>query len=91
MPQRGSRIPQAEITGFSGAVVKRMARKMLGKVPESLGVMWLHRGRNAKAWDRGDESLEAFAHMSGIEAHGLAAACNLPPLRSPTQEVRSPA
>ena len=35
-----TRIPPAEINGISpGAIVKRMCRKMLGDVPESLG--WL--------------------------------------------------
>ena len=34
-----TRIPEAEITGIYGAVLKRMSKKMLGEVPESLGVM----------------------------------------------------
>jgi hypothetical protein len=37
------RIPPAELTGISGAVIKRMTRKMLGEVPEPLGVVWHHR------------------------------------------------
>ena len=38
-----TRIPKAEITGVYGALVKRMSRKMLGDVPEPLGVMWHNR------------------------------------------------
>ncbi len=32
-----TRIPQAELTGIYGAVVKRMSRKMLGDVPTGWG------------------------------------------------------
>ena len=35
-----TRVPSAEITGFKGALVKRFDKKMLGQVPESLGVYW---------------------------------------------------
>ena len=35
-----TRIPPAEITGLFGAMAKRFAKKKLGQVPESLGVMW---------------------------------------------------
>jgi hypothetical protein len=35
-----TRIPNAEITGVYGALVKRFSKKMLGEVPEPLGVMW---------------------------------------------------
>lgn len=38
-----TRIPPAEITGFFGYLLKRMSRKMLGEVPEGLGVMWHNR------------------------------------------------
>lgn len=73
MAKRGSRIPGAELTGLYGAIVKRMARRMLGGVPEPLGVMWHNRkvlnvtfdlGRKAKKWDQCDESLKSFAHMA---------------------------
>jgi hypothetical protein len=33
-----ARIPKAELTGVYGAVVRRMSRKMLGQVPESVEV-----------------------------------------------------
>ncbi len=33
------RIPKAELTGIYGAMVKRMARKMFGTVPEPVEVV----------------------------------------------------
>ncbi|MFC9556541.1 carboxymuconolactone decarboxylase family protein [Rhodococcus sp. NPDC056960] len=68
-----TRIPQAELTGIYGAVVKRMSRKMLGDVPDGVGVVWHNRkvlnfsftvGRKAQKWDRCDENLKSFAHMA---------------------------
>jgi len=38
-----TRVPNAEITGVYGALLKRTTRKMLGEVPEPLGVMWHNR------------------------------------------------
>ena len=61
------------MTGIYGAVVKRMSRRMLGKVPDSLGVAWHNRevmnftfmlGRKSKAWDACDENLKSYAHMA---------------------------
>src|SRR5580658_7668263 len=68
-----TRIPEAELTGLYGAVVKRMSRKMFGEVPEPVGVTWHNRkvlnfsfgvGRKAQKWDRCDENLKSFAHMA---------------------------
>ncbi len=68
-----ARIPQAEVTGLYGAVVKRMSRRMVGSVPEQLGVMWHNRevlsfsfgiARKSQKWDRVDENLKTFAHMA---------------------------
>lgn len=68
-----TRIPPIELTGPYGAVVKRMSRKMFGKVPESLGVSWHNRqilnfgfglGRKSRKWNQCDDSLKAFAHMA---------------------------
>ena len=68
-----TRIPKAEITGLSGAMVKRFSKKMLGDVPEPLGVYWHNRsvlkfflgvGQKSKKWDECDESLKSFAHMA---------------------------
>jgi alkylhydroperoxidase family enzyme len=68
-----TRIPPTEVTGITGALVKRMSRRMLGEVPESLGVMWHNKdvlmamsgmGRKAGKWDACDENLKSFAHMA---------------------------
>ena len=37
------RIPAKEITGLYGALIKTFSKKMFGRVPESLGVMWHNR------------------------------------------------
>jgi alkylhydroperoxidase family enzyme len=68
-----TRIPKAEITGIYGAMVKRFSRKMLGDVPEPLGVYWqnsrvlkfyLGLGQKSHKWDQCDENLKSFAHMA---------------------------
>ena len=67
------RVPPAEITGLYGAVVKRVSRKMLGDVPESLGVLWnnpkvlkfsLGAGQKSARWHACDEDLKSYAHMA---------------------------
>jgi alkylhydroperoxidase family enzyme len=67
------RVPQAEITGVYGAVLKRMSRKMFGSVPEPLGVMWNNRpvlkfslgiGRKVAKWSACDEDLKSYAHLA---------------------------
>ena len=68
-----TRIPPAEITGFKGALVKRLAKKVLGQVPSSLGVYWHNQkvfmdmsalGGKVKKWNTCDEQLKSFAHMA---------------------------
>ena len=68
-----TRVPNAEITGWSGWMVKRLSRKLLGEVPEAVGVMWHNRpvlfssmgfGRKVGKWDRLDPNLKTFAHMA---------------------------
>lgn len=68
-----SRIPKAEVTGVYGALVKWISRRMVGNVPEALGVSWHHRkvlnfgfgmNRKARKWDECDQSLKSFAHMA---------------------------
>lgn len=68
-----SRIPATEVTGVYGYLVKRLSRRMLGEVPESLGVMWHNRkvlkhlmafGRKAEHWNSLDPHLKSFAHMA---------------------------
>jgi AhpD family alkylhydroperoxidase len=73
------RIPAAEITGLYGGLLKVGARKMLGKVPESMGVMWHNRqvlkdlmsmGRKSEKWDALDPSLASFAVMAAAATIG---------------------
>ena len=68
-----TRIPPQEISGPYGALVKVFAKKMFGRVPESLGVMWHHVpvmkasmgfGQKMQKWDRCDAGLKSFAHMA---------------------------
>lgn len=68
-----TRIPKAQLTGISGAVVQRMCRKMFGEVPEPVEVAWHHRkvvnlsfaiARKSQKWDRCDENLKSFAHLA---------------------------
>ncbi|PFG44121.1 AhpD family alkylhydroperoxidase [Isoptericola jiangsuensis] len=79
LPTGTPRVPAAEITGLQGALTKSLSRRMLGKVPDSLGVMWHHRrvlrdlmgvGRKAERWDRLDPSLATFANMAAAAAVG---------------------
>jgi alkylhydroperoxidase family enzyme len=68
-----NRIPRIAVTGPYGFLVKRLSRKVLGEVPEALGVMWHNRpvmtalsglGRKIRKWDRLDANLKAFAQMA---------------------------
>jgi alkylhydroperoxidase family enzyme len=68
-----TRIPKTELTGLRGALVKRMARRMFGEVPEPLEVVWHNKkvvdfsftlNRKLRSLDKLDESLKSFAHMS---------------------------
>lgn len=68
-----TRIPPAEMTGLYGGLVTRMARRMVGNVPDGVAVLWHNKkvmnfslgvGRKVKKWDRCDENLKAFANMA---------------------------
>lgn len=68
-----TRIPKTEITGVYGVLLKTMARRMIGEVPEAAGVMWhnpavfkdvMSFGRKVGKWDRLDPNLATFAHMA---------------------------
>jgi alkylhydroperoxidase family enzyme len=67
------RIPKAEITGVYGALAKRFSKKLLGRVPEPLGVYWHNRavlkatmgiGAKAQKWHACDLSLKSYAHLA---------------------------
>lgn len=68
-----TRIPPKEITGLYGAVAKKFAARMFGRVPTSLGVMWHHGpvlrtmmafGQRLQKWDECEEDLKSYAHMA---------------------------
>lgn len=68
-----TRVPKAEVTGLYGAVVKRFSKRLLGRVPEPLGVYWhnpavlkatMGLGAKAQKWDACDLGLKSFAHMA---------------------------
>jgi alkylhydroperoxidase family enzyme len=74
-----TRVPQAEITGIYGYVLKKIIRRMVGEVPESVGVMWQYPalfkdmmgfGRKVEKWDRLDRNLASFAHMAAASLIG---------------------
>ncbi len=67
------RIPAKEITGPYGALIKVFSKRMFGRVPGSLGVMWhnvpvlkasMSFGQKLQKWDQCDETLKSFAHMA---------------------------
>jgi alkylhydroperoxidase family enzyme len=81
-----TRVPKAEITGIFGYLLKKMARKMLGDVPESLGVMWHYPAvlkdmmgvsRKAEKWNRLDPNLASFAHMAAASLIGCSSCLDL--------------
>ncbi|MGH1563204.1 carboxymuconolactone decarboxylase family protein [Mumia sp. DW29H23] len=81
-----TRVPATEITGVYGTLLKTMARKMVGKVPDSAGVMWNHRtifmdmmkfGRKVEKWDRLDPNLASFASMAAAATIGCDACLDL--------------
>lgn len=68
-----TRVPKAEITGVYGALAKRFSKRLLGRVPEPLGVYWHNRavlkasmsmGAKAEKWDACARDLKSFAHMA---------------------------
>lgn len=67
------RVPKAELTGFTGAMIKWMGRRMFGEVPEPAEVMWHHPrlvrtsmrfGGKVEGWDAADATLKSFAQMA---------------------------
>ncbi len=67
------RIQPAPVTGVTGALVKRFSRRLLGEVPEPIGVYFHNRpvlktflavSSKAQRWSACDEDLKSFAHMA---------------------------
>jgi alkylhydroperoxidase family enzyme len=76
---RDARVPSTKMTGVYGGLVKMMARRMLGDVPDSAGVLWNYPavfkdvmgfGRKADKWNRLDPNLASFAAMAAAATVG---------------------
>jgi AhpD family alkylhydroperoxidase len=74
-----TRVPPTEITGVYGTLLKTMSRRMLGQVPDGLGVMWhypavlkdtMKFGRKTESWNRLDPNLASFATMAAAGVIG---------------------
>jgi len=74
-----ARIPATEVTGLYGAVVKFATKKMFGRVPDSIGVLWHHRpvftdmmafGRKTEKWHELDKGLSTLATMAAAATVG---------------------
>jgi alkylhydroperoxidase family enzyme len=81
-----ARIPEAELTGVQGSLLKMAVRRKLGRVPESIGVMWNHPavfkdmmrvGARTEKWDRLDPHLATFAVMAAAAEVGCGACLDL--------------
>ncbi len=81
-----TRIPPTEITGLYGAAVKLAARKMIGEVPDSIGVLWHHPavmkdamslGRKVEGWKELDRHLATYAVMASAAYVGCSACLDL--------------
>ena len=73
------RVPPIPVTGAYGAIVKFAARKMLGRVPESVGVLWHHPavmkdsmsiGGKLERWHALAPDLASYAAMASAAAIG---------------------
>ena len=67
------RIPRTELTGLYGTMIRKFCERKLGRVPESMGVMWHNRavlktmvdmGGKAEKWDTCDAQLKSLAHLA---------------------------
>lgn len=74
-----ARIPATQVTGPYGALVKAAARTMMGRVPESIGVLWHHKGvmkdamgigRKVDGWHELDRDLATYAAMAAAATIG---------------------
>lgn len=81
-----ARIPAIEVTGPTGTLMKVVAKKMVGKVPDSLGVLWHYPAvfkdmmginRKAEKWDQLDENLAILARMASAAAIGCNACLDI--------------
>ncbi|MFH8250671.1 carboxymuconolactone decarboxylase family protein [Microbacterium sp. B2969] len=74
-----TRIDPIPVTGPYGALVKTFARRMTGKVPDSVGILWRHQrvmkdamaiGQKVEHWKELDPALASYAAMASAAAIG---------------------
>jgi AhpD family alkylhydroperoxidase len=74
-----ARVPTTPITGIYGRLIKIGMRRMVGEVPDSVGVMWQNPrvfkdlmgfGRKSEKWDLVDPNLAGFASMAAASQIG---------------------
>lgn len=74
-----TRIPPTEITGLQGRLITTLSRRMLGQVPDALGVVWhypallkdmMRFGRRSESWNRLDPTLGSLATMAAAATIG---------------------
>ena len=74
-----TRVPPTEVTGITGTLIKMFSRKMLGQVPDAIGVMWhypallkdtMRFGHKTESWNRLDPTLASFATMAAAGVIG---------------------
>jgi AhpD family alkylhydroperoxidase len=74
-----TRIPPTEVTGAYGAMVKLFARRMMGRVPDSIGVLWnnpavmkdaMGIGGKVERWHALDSDLSTYAAMAAAATIG---------------------
>lgn len=81
-----ARVPTTPITGVYGGLLKLAMRRMLGDVPDSVGVMWhnprvfkdlMGFGRKAEKWDLVEPNLATFTTMATASFVGCSACLDL--------------
>jgi alkylhydroperoxidase family enzyme len=74
-----TRIPPTEVSGLYGTIVKFASRKMMGRVPDSIGVMWHNQavmkdamgiGRKVEHWHELKPDLASYAAMASAATIG---------------------
>jgi AhpD family alkylhydroperoxidase len=74
-----TRVPPTEVTGIYGTLIKTFSRRMLGQVPDAVGVMWhyptllkdqMRFGRKTESWNRLDPTLATLATMAAAATIG---------------------
>ena len=81
-----TRVPATALGGIQGTLLKMAVRKKLGRVPDSIAVMWNHPavfkdlmrvGGRTEKWDRLDPNLGTFAVMAAAAEIGCGACLDL--------------